>query len=80
MSKEMSAEYKSVSKQIKDLLSASSLDELEKYSILSANITAVAHLHNGQDFQQIKLKLALVCKTMLGAIEAAEKIFGKHKK
>ena len=75
MSKEMSAEYKTVSKLIMKLLKDSTLTELEKYTILSSGLSEVAHQYNGNDFAQIKLNLALVCQTMLKAVEADEKIF-----
>lgn len=39
----------------------------------------VAHEYNGTNFDAIKLKLALVSKTMLSAVEKAEQIFGKFK-
>lgn len=80
MSKDMSAEYKAVREQIKEILQGSTLSEMEKYTLLSTSITEVARQYNGMDFQQVKLKLALVCQTMLKAVEAAEKIFGKLKK
>jgi len=76
MSKEMSAEYKTIRKQVKELLKNSSLSETEKYALLSAGLTEVAHQYNGNDFARIKLNLALVSKTMLNAVEAAEKLFG----
>lgn len=75
----MSAEYKSVSNLIKKLLKDSTLTELEKYTLLSAAITEVAHHYNGNDFAQIKLNIALICQTMLKAVEAAERIFGNIK-
>lgn len=80
MSKEMSAEYKSVSKLIMKLLKDSTLTELEKYTLLSTSLTKVAHQYNGNDFARIKLRLALVCQTMLKAVEAAENIFGNINK
>lgn len=80
MSKEMSAEYKSVSKLIMKLLKDSTLTELEKYTLLSTSLTEVAHQYNGNDFARIKLSLALVCQTMLKAVEAAENIFGNINK
>jgi len=80
MSKEMSAEYKAVSKQIKEILKSSTLSEIEKYSLISTCLTKVAHQYNGNDFSRIKLKLALVSKTMLNAVEAAEKLLGNLNK
>lgn len=43
-------------------------------------MTKVAHEYNGTNFEAIKVKLALVSKTMLNAVEKAEQIFGKFKK
>lgn len=80
MSREMSAEYKNISEHIRKILKESTLSETEKYSLLSANITEVANQYHRLDFQQIKVRLALVCQTMLEAVEAAEKIFGNLKK
>jgi len=80
MSREMSAEYKNISGHIREILKDSTLSETEKYSLLSANITEVANQYHRLDFQQIKLNLALVCETMLKAVDAAEKIFGNIKK
>lgn len=77
MSREMSAEYKNISEHIRKILKESTLGETEKYSLLSANITEVANQYNKLDFQQIRLKLALVCQAMLKAVEAAEKNFGR---
>lgn len=73
----MSPEYKSVSKQILEILKQSELSEFDKYSILAACITNVAHEYNNNNFSVIKAKVALTCKTMLDAIDAAERIFGK---
>lgn len=80
MSREMSAEYKNISEHIRKILKESTLSETEKYSLLSVNITEVANQYHRLDFQQIKVRLALVCQTMFEAVEAAEKIFGNIKK
>ncbi|MBD5326803.1 MAG: hypothetical protein HDS04_09055 [Bacteroides sp.] len=79
MSKEMSAEYKATHHHIRKLLKDSTLTEMEKYSLLSSSISEVAHQYNGRDFAQIKFNLAIIAKTMLKAVEAAEKIFGTIK-
>ena len=76
----MSAEYKAASNHIRKLLKDSTLTEMEKYSLLSSSITEVAHQYHGRDFAQIKFNLAIIAKTMLKAVEAAEKIFGNLKK
>lgn len=80
MGTEMSAEYRNISNHIRKILKESTLSETEKYSLLSATITEVANQYHSLDFQQIKLRLALICQSMLFAAEAAEKIFGTLKK
>ena len=55
------------------------MTELEKYTILSSGLSEVSHQYNGNDFARVKYNLALVCQTMLKAVEAAEKIFGNIK-
>ncbi len=52
---------------------------MQKYSLLAGCMTKVAHEYNGTNFEAIKVKLALVSKTMLNAVEKAEQIFGKFK-
>lgn len=74
---EMTPEYKTAYKVILNILENSELSEFNKYSLLAACITKVAHEYNKNDFPAIKAKVALTCKTMLDAIDAAERIFGK---
>ena len=70
-------EYKVAEVKLRNIIHNSELSEVQKYILLSSMITEVAHKYNGNDFSVIKLKLALVSKTMLNAVEAAERIFGK---
>lgn len=70
-------EYKVAKIKVRNIIHNSELTELQKYALLSSTITEVAHKYNGNDFSAIKIKMALVCKTMLNAVEAAERVFGK---
>lgn len=38
-------------------------------------MTEVAHKHNGNDFDSISLKLAIVSKTMLDAVDKAKELY-----
>lgn len=73
----MTPEYKAAYNAILDILNNSELSEYNKYSLLAACITKVAREYNKNDFSAIKTKVALTCKTMLDAIDTAERIFGK---
>lgn len=79
MSNQMTPEYKAVSEQVEAIIKDSGLPEFQKYSLLTSCLAKVAHEHNGNNFAEIRVKLALVCKTMLDAVEKAEKIFGIFK-
>lgn len=79
MSNQMTPKYKEVSEQVEAIVKDSGLSELQKYSLLSSCLAKVAHEHNGNNFAEIKVKLSLVCKTMLDAVEKAEQIFGIFK-
>lgn len=80
MDSKMTPEYKAISEQIETIIKESNLLEVHKYSLLAGCMTKVAHEYNGTNFDTIKLKLALVCKTMLSAVEKAEQLFGSFKK
>lgn len=74
----MSPEYKAIHENVKNTLKQSGLSEMEKYSLVTTCLVEVANEYNIGDFTLIKAKLAHLCKTMLDAVEAAEKLFGKH--
>lgn len=80
MDSKMTPEYKVISEQVEKIIKGSNLPEVQKYSLLAGCMTKVAHEYNGTNFEAIKVKLALVSKTMLNAVEKAEQIFGKFKK
>ena len=79
MDSKMTPEYKVISEQVEKIIKGSNLPEVQKYSLLAGCMTKVAHEYNGTNFEAIKVKLALVSKTMLNAVEKAEQIFGKFK-
>lgn len=79
MDGKMTPEYKVISEQVEKIIKGSNLPEVQKYSLLAGCLTKVAHEYNGTNFDAIKLKLALVSKTMLSAVEKAEQIFGIFK-
>lgn len=76
----MTAKYKAISEQIEALLKKSELPEMQKYALLTTSLSKVAHEYNNSDFATMKVKLALVCKTMLDAVEKAEQLYNKLKK
>lgn len=76
----MTDEYKAISERIDTIVKESKLIEMDKYALMAGCITKVAHQYNRTDFAIIKTKLAIVCKTMLDAVEKAEQIFGKLQK
>lgn len=80
MDDKMTPEYKAISEQVEKIIKESNLPEVQKYSLLASCMTKVAHEYNGNNFDAIKVKLALVSKTMLRAVEKAEQIFGIFKK
>lgn len=74
MDSKMTPEYKVISEQVEKIIKGSNLPEVQKYSLLAGCMTKVAHEYNGTNFEAIKVKLALVSKTMLNAVEKAEKM------
>lgn len=72
MDSKMTPEYKVISEQVEKIIKGSNLPEVQKYSLLAGCMTKVAHEYNGTNFEAIKVKLALVSKTMLNAVEKAE--------
>lgn len=47
---------------------------MQMYALLSTCTTEVAHKHNGNNFDSISLKLAIVSKTMLDAVDKAKEL------
>lgn len=73
----MTPEYKVMHEKIRAVMKGCVLPEMQKYSLLATCMTEIAHEHNGNDFGAISLKLALVSKTMLDAVENAEELYNK---
>lgn len=73
----MTPEYTAVHEKVKAIVKESGLSEMQKYALFTTCLTETAHEYNKTNFPMIKTKLALVCKTMLDAVEKAEQIFGK---
>ncbi len=71
----MTPEYKSAHERIRAILQESGLPEMQMYALLSTCMTEVAHKHNGNDFDSIGLKLAIVSKTMLDAVGKAKELY-----
>ncbi len=76
----MTAEYITICEQVEALLKGSKLSEMEKYAVLTTSLSKVARQYNNSDFAMIRTKLAIVCKTMLDAVEKAEELYTKLKK
>ncbi len=76
----MTPEYKTTCEQIDSIIKESGLPEMQKYSLLTTCLSKVAHEYNNSDFATMKVKLALLCKTMLDAVEKAEQLYNKLKK
>ena len=73
----MNPEYKTAHERIRAILQESGLPEMKKYALLSTCMTDVAHECNNNDFDAISLKLAIVSKTMLDAVEKAKELYNK---
>lgn len=73
----MTPEYKSAHERIRAILQESGLPEMKKYTLLSTCMTEVAHECNGNDFDTLNLKLAIVSKTMLDAVDKAKELYNK---
>lgn len=71
----MTPEYKVTRDKIKAVINESGLPEMQMYALLSTCMTEVAHKHNGNDFDSISLKLAIVSKTMLDAVDKAKELY-----
>ena len=73
----MTPEYKVTREKIRAVINESGLPEMQKYSLLATCMTEIAHEHNGNNFGAISLKLALVSKTMLDAVDKAKELYNK---
>lgn len=73
----MTPQYKAAHEKVKAIMKESALSEVQKYALLTTCMAEIANEYNKNDFRLIKTKLALVCKTMLDAVEKAEQIFVK---
>lgn len=71
----MTPEYKVTREKIKAVINESGLPEMQMYALLSTCMTEVALKHNGNDFDSISLKLAIVSKTMLDAVDKAKELY-----
>lgn len=71
----MTPEYKVTREKIRAVINESGLPEMQMYSLLATCMTEYAHKHNGNDFDSISLKLAIVSKTMLDAVDKAKELY-----
>lgn len=76
----MTPEYKVTHEKLKAIMKDSVLPEMQKYALLSTCMAEIANEYNSSNFAAIKVKLALVCKTMLDAVEKADQLYSKLKK
>lgn len=67
----MTPEYKVTREKIRAVINESGLPEMQMYALLSTCMTEVAHKHNCNNFDAISIKLAIVSKTMLEAVDKA---------
>ncbi len=73
----MTPEYKLTREKNRALINESRIPEMQMYALLSTCMTEYAHKHNGNDFDAISLKLAIVSKTMLNAEDKAKELYNK---
>lgn len=73
----MTPEYKVTREKIRAAINESGLPEMQIYALLSACMAEYAHIQNGNDFDSISLKLAIVSKTMLDAVDKAKQLYNK---
>lgn len=71
----MTPEYKVIREKLRAVINESGLPEMQMYALLSTCMTEYAHKQNGNDFDAISLKLAIVSKTMLDAVEKAKQLY-----
>ena len=73
----MTPEFKALQKEINKAVADSNLPEQQQYAVLAGCIAQVANSHHPCDFEAIRVRMALVCESMMASVDAAERMFKK---
>lgn len=71
----MTPEFKALQKKINKAVADANLSEQQQYALLAGCIAQVVNSHHPRDFEAMRIRMALVCKSMMAAVDAAERIF-----
>lgn len=73
----MTPEFKALQKKINKAVADANLPEQQQYALLAGCIAQVANSYHPCDFEAIRIRMTLVCKSMMASVDAAERMFKK---
>lgn len=73
----MTPEFKALQKKINKAVADANLPEQQQYALLADCIAQVLNTHHPCDFEAMRVRMAIVCESMMASVDAAERMFKK---